>query len=456
MKPDTGGNLLERGLETLVHPIMEDDIFREINEADLAACAAEIERLKKKRRGFKAAFTQILNVIDKLIQASKGPDNKINKSESNRLALERAFEKLEQRFEKLERINYRILSINQVPDDQAGYQEAIDANTAAYTERIEALGQLRIAMIPNANQQAAGNEGQHNNIKTVTDLKPSYSLSFDNTPMELSTWITCFKAYFEASRLHTLPLDQQQAFLRQYLNPNVWTAIKQNINIETRIFNNPLDPDEESCESIIEEAFQVHYPLIMRRHKFFTYERKGNQNFTDFVSKLEELATAANLEAMEINDYKMFRIIAGLNDPKCVDKLLSIPIQDFTFEEVKRVGVQYQTAKNYSGLHPSHHVNQVVGKRNPNQNRNSYNNSKSSYTNSNSSSSSSVQSKLNSLRQKGKCVGCGKKAHSKGQTCPHKSATCHKCGLKGHIAPVCCQTGPKSVTRKVVSQQSKV
>ena len=31
---------------------MEDDIFREINESDLAACAAEIERLKKKRRGF--------------------------------------------------------------------------------------------------------------------------------------------------------------------------------------------------------------------------------------------------------------------------------------------------------------------------------------------------------------------------------------------------------------------
>ena len=177
---------------------MEDDIFREINEADLAACAAEIERLKKKRRGFKAAFTQILNVIDKLIQASKGPDNKINKSESNRLALERAFEKLEQRFEKLERINYRILSINQVPDDQAGYQEAIDANTAAYTERIEALGQLRIAMIPNANQQAAGNEGQQASIKTVTDLKPSYSLSFDNTPMELSIWITFFKAYLEA------------------------------------------------------------------------------------------------------------------------------------------------------------------------------------------------------------------------------------------------------------------
>ena len=187
---------------------MEDDIFREIDETVLAEFAAEIERLK------------ILNVIDKLIQASKGPHNKIDRSESNRLALERAFEKLEQRFEKLEKVNYRILSINQVPDDQAGFQEAIDANTTAYTERIETLGQLRIAMLPNGNQQGAVNDGQNATIKTVTDLKPSYSLSFDNTPMELSTWITCFKAYFEASRLHTLPLDQQQAFLRQYLSPN--------------------------------------------------------------------------------------------------------------------------------------------------------------------------------------------------------------------------------------------
>ena len=90
---------------------MEDDIIRQIDESVVADCASEIERLKKKRRGFKAAFTQILNVIDKLIQASTGPDNKINKSESNRLAIERAFEKLELRYEKLEKVNYRILTL---------------------------------------------------------------------------------------------------------------------------------------------------------------------------------------------------------------------------------------------------------------------------------------------------------------------------------------------------------
>ena len=198
----------------------QDDIIRNIDKSVLQACANEIERLKKKRRGFKAAFTQILNIIDRLIQASKGPDNKIDKSESNRLALERAFEKLEQRYEKLEKVNYRILTLNQVPDDQTGIQEAIDANTTSYTQKIDAYGQLKIAMLPNQNQPEVNNDGQNTNIKTVTDLKPKYSLSFDNTPMELSTWITGFKAYFEASKLHKLPLDQQQAFLRQYLSPS--------------------------------------------------------------------------------------------------------------------------------------------------------------------------------------------------------------------------------------------
>ena len=60
-----------------------------------------------------------------------------------------------------------------MPDDQAGHQEAIDANTVAYTERIKALGQLRIAMIPNRNQQGAVHEGQNASIQTVTDLKLS-------------------------------------------------------------------------------------------------------------------------------------------------------------------------------------------------------------------------------------------------------------------------------------------
>ena len=93
-----------------------------------------------------------------------------------------------------------------------------------------------------------------------------------------------FRAYYEASKLHTVSVDQQQAFLRQGLHPELWTAIQQNLTPETYIFKDPLYPEDDSCEKFIEEAFQIRYPLIMRRYRFFTYVRKGNQTYTNFFA----------------------------------------------------------------------------------------------------------------------------------------------------------------------------
>ena len=292
-----------------------DDIIRVVNEDSQDECAAEILRLKRKRRGFRAAFTEIQNVVDRLVASSRGPDNRVDKSEDKRLAIERHSLQLEQRYQKLQKLNHRVLSLNFVEGDEQAYQDCIDVAMNLYTQRIENIGALKIAMAPNPNQQAPGVGGPGLQLRPVEALKPSLSLSFDSSPTELSTWLSQIKSYFEASRLHTVPVDQQQAFLRSNLASDVWTVIKQRINIDTRIFFNPLDPDEDSCERFIEAAFQVRYPLIMRRYKFFTYERKGNQTYIDFYAKLQELAAAANLENLEMNDYLTFRVIAGLNNP---------------------------------------------------------------------------------------------------------------------------------------------
>ena len=53
-----------------------DDILRQIDEESEVATAAEITRLKRKRKGFRAAFAEILKIIDRLITASKGADNR--------------------------------------------------------------------------------------------------------------------------------------------------------------------------------------------------------------------------------------------------------------------------------------------------------------------------------------------------------------------------------------------
>lgn len=158
-----------------------------------------------------------------------------------------AFKKIELRYEKVQKFYHRILGLNQVQDNDAGYQEAVDTASNSHMQRIDNWGQLRIAMVTNPNHHGAGGIGEGRNLRPVEALRPSLSLTFDHSPTELTTWLSQFKSYFEASRLHTLPLDQQQAFLRQGLAPDVWTVSKQRINIETKFFNNPLEPDEESC-----------------------------------------------------------------------------------------------------------------------------------------------------------------------------------------------------------------
>ena len=172
------------------------------------------------------------------------------------------------------------------------------------------------------------------------------------------------------------------------------------------VFRNPAHPHEDSCESIIEEAFQVRYPLIMRRFNFFKYERKGSQTYSDFHAKLQELATAANLDNLDMNDYLLYKLIAGLNHPKTINKILSIPSQDFNLKEVHRVAVQCDTARNYSSL------------QNNSSNLTNQNNSNS---NSSNKKPPSGQDKLKALKQQGKCIHCGKQAHKKGSECPFKT-----------------------------------
>ena len=397
-----------------------DDIIREIDEEDEDDCDAELQRLRKKRRGFRAAFTEIENIITTLITATRGADGALDRSEAKRNALQRAQEKLETRYEKLQRLNNRMLTITLNQQDENIYRENIETATGRYTDCIARLGELALDLQPrqigNVDEQAATNS-----LKPIQALKPSFILSFDNTPTELAAWGLQFRSYFDASKLNNLPVPQQQAFLRQGLNPDVWTAIKHKVNNETPVFRNPLDLEEDSCEKYVEEAFQIRYPLIMRRYKFFTYERRGNQTFTNFYAKLRELASAAQLEQMGQNDYLIFRVIAGINDSYTADKLLSIPQAEFTLEEINRVAVACEAAKNISGLH------------NKSQNiSNNVNNKKKSYQ----SNRQIANPKLDSLAKQGKCFRCGRKMHSKGQKCPHKNSKCHICGIFGHIAPV--------------------
>ena len=77
-------------------------------------------------------------------------------------------------------------------------------------QRTENISALKIEMLPNPNQQLPGAASPGLQLQPAEALKPSFSLSLDNYQTELSTWLSQSKSYVEASRLHTVPVDQQQ------------------------------------------------------------------------------------------------------------------------------------------------------------------------------------------------------------------------------------------------------
>ena len=416
-----------------------DDIFRDIDLDDEEEVIEENNRLIKKRKGYRSNFTLSVNSINNLITASRFDNGKVNKSQANKEALLRAREKLEVRYEKLQALNNRQLVITQDEEQdnrEAGqYQKNIDNAAERYNQTIRDLAKLEEALQPPPtwNDNPNHNE-QPNQLKPIQALKPSFILSFDNSPTELATWGTQFQSYFDASRLQNLPVPQQQAFLRQGLHPDVWSSIQHKINNQTPVFPNPSDLEEESCQNFIEEAFQIQYPLIMRRYELFTYKRQGNQTFTNFYAKLKEQAGAAQLDQMGINDYLIFLVIAGVNDIKIKDKILSIPRKEFNLEEVHRVATACEAAKNYSITSPdsAKHNVQIANKISVGK---TLKKPQFNFKDSNVVGSS----KIKAMKDEGLCIHCTMPMHNPDEICPHLKTKCHYCRAIGHIQRACSQ-----------------
>ena len=421
-----------------------DDIFRDIDLEDEDAIKGENKRLIKKRKGYRSNFTLSINSINNLITASRFDNGAVDKSQGNREALQRAREKLEIRYEKLQALNNRQLVITQDEEQYvtpAGtYQGNIDNAAERYNQVIRDLAKLNEAIQPPPNDWNDNNHHneQPNQLKPIQALKPSFTLSFDNSPTELATWGTQFQSYFDASKLQNLPVPQQQAFLRQGLHPDVWSSIQHKINNQTPVFPNPFDLEEESCQGFIEEAFQIQYPLIMRRYELFTYKRQGNQTFTNFYAKLKEQAGAAQLDQMDMNDYLIFLVIAGVNDMKIKDKILSIPRKEFNLEEVHRVASACEAAKNHSILSSDsaknsvHIANKISVRKSL---------KKPKFQNYGIVGTA----KIEAMKDQGLCIRCTMPRHNSDEKCPHLKTDCHLCGAIGHIQKACSQN-PMKIT----------
>ena len=143
-------------------------------------------------------------------------------------------------------------------------------------------------------------------------LKPE-PLTLDNTPTEMKTWIMKFKAFVNTSNIHTLPYMDQQAYLLQFLSVPLHNRIWPKLQPDMPLFSD--DPDEDTCMGILLSIFQERYPVYHRREIFFNAQFSGPiSEIMSFIQKLENLAEAADLEALDMDSLIAYKGLSAVKD----------------------------------------------------------------------------------------------------------------------------------------------
>ena len=259
---------------------------------------------------------------------------------------------------------------------------------------------------------AAASAGTYARPDIAEALKPA-PLSIDHTPVEFREWQDGFKAFYKASGLDAVSIEEQQAYFKACLDPTLRGRVRASIQQDTPIFG-----EEGSCTSILKEEFDRNWPILKRRLEFFRYDQSNGQSFTDWVAGLRARADEADLERMKLPEMFTMRLICGVSNKQLREKFLKEA--EPTMDNLIRLGTANEVAKATIKA-----IDQPV--------------SAATTTSGQKKNDSKPGEKfLNPAELKDKCTRCAAPSTShKSSECPHIKATCTKCQKTGHIARAC-------------------
>ena len=224
----------------------------------------------------------------------------------------------------------------------SSHQECLNRLVRALAE-LDTLAEANAATQPAVSDEHRLNGGA-NALKVQDSLKP-FVLSKENSVLEFSLWKKQFRAFYSASHLEKLDTVGQQAFFRKYIESNLLSVLETKISTTTTIFDNENAPGMTSCFQLLEDEFQLMYPLVARRFQLFSIKQARGETFTEYMAKIKTMATHCGLESLGVEGLLVYISIVGLNstDFDLREKLLELPT--LTMNEVDRVSRGYESAQ---------------------------------------------------------------------------------------------------------------
>ncbi|KAG1673588.1 Anoctamin-7 [Nymphon striatum] len=150
-------------------------------------------------------------------------------------------------------------------------------------------------------------------------LKP-FQLNDKHTPADLRNWIGKFNVYHSSSSMERYSTVEQHMFLFSCLNFSLETKVRENdsYNPELHIFG------DYGVVQILQEEFDLCFPLFNRRLDFFRYRQTPGQKFTDFMIHLKQKGEEADLHSLDIDSLYVFRYITGITDSNLRERFLKL------------------------------------------------------------------------------------------------------------------------------------
>ena len=299
-----------------------------------AVTQAEIRAATKETGIAKSSITRIRNTLVRLCDDAEDLGLPNINSTGMATRMNDSLDKLDQARSRYDRALGNQIALDPTVKARAeAVQIQIDADCDAVISRASIiLGQIPSAVRANP----APPRGQMTAaavVKANMALKPDILL-YENSPIELDRWLKMFEAFYRTSNLSLLSLQDQHAYFLAYLDQTLPSLIEGRITLATTVLG-----ETESCFAELKAIFYQRYPLYRRRSAFFDATFAGGiRDIPSFLTQLEKLADAAQVQGMGRDHIIAFRALSAIKDKEI--RRLAFRVENVTLEVVKDLALQ--------------------------------------------------------------------------------------------------------------------
>ncbi|XP_050305606.1 uncharacterized protein LOC126742843 [Anthonomus grandis grandis] len=255
--------------------------------------------------------------------------------------------------------------------------------------------------------------------------------TFDPEKSDYAIFSERLKQFFVANGI--TEDDKMRAILLNTLNEDCYVLLRNLCVPKT-----PPEVKFQDLDKLLLKHFAPVRSYFSERSKFYSAQREPGEKVCDWAARVKNLVSNCGFEATITLSTLMRDIFAiGINDVRFSDRLFeeNAISRDCTFQFMEKIALAKESAvadhekrvSKESQAPIKTELEEIYYNQNPGTSRQNRGKSKSKYT---------VKRDHQEKPALPKCSVCGRANHVF-SNCAYRSCFCHKCGIKGHLAPMC-------------------